>query len=87
MTSQPPIGQFAVWLRSLRSRFGVSQSVMATQLGVTAQYYTLLENGHRCPGPTLRLLLRQMGTQWLMQDMPACAAPRYQSRTSKPAVA
>lgn len=75
------MGAFSLWVRALRDRMQLSQSQMAKRVGVTTNYYVFLENGRRCPGPTLRLLLGMMAENVAIGPAPECKAPKYRSQS------
>lgn len=82
MTGDPVArGEFGHWLLSLRTRMCQSQTKMAARLGLTAQYYRLLELGYRCPGPTLRLFLNMMADNVALDPQPVCRAPRLKLKS------
>lgn len=47
-------------LRSLREERGIKQKFIAEQLGITANYYSQIENGHRPPQVEHLLILRDL---------------------------
>ncbi len=77
-------GEFGAWLHALRSRMGLSQNKMAARLGLTGQYYQLLELGYRCPGSTLKVFLTMMADNVALGPQPECKAPRLKRAPSVP---
>jgi transcriptional regulator with XRE-family HTH domain len=77
-------GAFGAWLHALRSRMGLSQNKMAARVGLTGQYYQLLELGYRCPGPTLRIMLSMMADNVALDPQPECKAPRLKRAPTVP---
>ena len=54
-------------LQKKREAAGFTQEQMASKLGVTSQYYNLIENGHRRPGPEkAKEVGRILGIDWTL---------------------
>ena len=54
-------------LQKKREAAGFTQVQMANKLGITSQYYNLLENGHRRPGPKIaKEVGRILGVDWTL---------------------
>lgn len=54
-------------LQQKREAAGFTQVQMASKLGVTSQYYNLIENGHRRPGPEkAKEVGRILGIDWTL---------------------
>lgn len=47
-------------IKHLRENRGIKQKFVAEQLGITANYYSQIENGHRLPQLEHLLILRNM---------------------------
>lgn len=47
-------------IKQLREERGIKQKFIAEQLGITANYYSQIENGHRLPQLEHLLILRNM---------------------------
>ena len=54
-------------LQQKREAAGFTQVQMANKLGITSQYYNLIENGHRRPGPEkAKEVGRILGIDWTL---------------------
>jgi transcriptional regulator with XRE-family HTH domain len=69
------MGNFAVWLKDLRDRAGMLQMELAERLGVSKQYMSDVEHGHRLP-PDDKYLLRISIALLVTPDVVFCRAGR-----------
>ena len=54
-------------LQKKREAAGFTQVHMASKLGITSQYYNLIENGHRRPSPEkAKEISRILGIDWTL---------------------
>lgn len=52
-------------LIDLRTQKGLSQEAVAEQAGISRVYYTLIENGTKCPAPKVaQRIAKVLGIEW-----------------------
>ncbi|NLU53429.1 MAG: helix-turn-helix transcriptional regulator [Clostridiaceae bacterium] len=53
------------WLKDLRQKMALSQSEVATKIGITQQQYSFIENGNRTPSvETAQAIANVLGFPW-----------------------
>ena len=52
-------------LIDLRTQKGLSQEAVAEQAGISRVYYTMIENGTKCPAPKVaKSIAKVLGIEW-----------------------
>ena len=64
--------RFGKWLRAYREKWGFTVAEVANEVGVSHQYVSAIENGHRCPSRHMAILLGRVF--WLDGDVVVAAA-------------
>ena len=63
---------FGEWLREYREKWGFTVTEVAKEVGISRQYLSAIENGHRVPNRHLAILLGRVF--WLDGDVIVAAA-------------
>lgn len=56
-----------MWLKDLRHKMALSQSEVASKVGITQQQYSFIENGNRAPSvETAKSIAAVLGFDWTL---------------------
>ena len=54
------------WLKEIRTKKGMTQDEVATECGISRQYYNFIESGERnCPVDTAKKIAAVLGFEWI----------------------
>ena len=54
------------WLKKIRTEKGMTQDEVATECGISRQYYNFIESGERnCPVDTAKKIAAALGFEWI----------------------
>ena len=54
------------WLKKIRTENGMTQDKVATECGISRQYYNFIESGERnCPVDTAKKIAAVLGFEWI----------------------